>query len=64
MTHPPICLQDKRLLSFIAKADKNSKRHDCFAFLSDNAEQIALTIGEAFDLAYKVGSYFRLLFFW
>ncbi|PAV83985.1 hypothetical protein WR25_21860 [Diploscapter pachys] len=44
---------DKRLLSFIAKADKNSKRHDCFAFLSDNDEKIALTIGEAFDLAYK-----------
>ncbi|CAI4227776.1 unnamed protein product [Auanema sp. JU1783] len=46
--------QDKRVFSFIAKAEGESNRHDCFVFLSDKlAEQITLTVGEAFDLAYK-----------
>ncbi|VDK66043.1 unnamed protein product [Onchocerca ochengi] len=45
--------QDKRVFSFIAKAE-SSTRHDCFVFLSEKlAEQITLTIGEAFDLAYQ-----------
>ncbi|KHN86846.1 Cell death protein 6 [Toxocara canis] len=45
--------QDKRVFSFIAKAE-NSQRHDCFVFLSEKlAEQITLTVGEAFDLAYE-----------
>uniref|UniRef100_A0A915BKL3 PID domain-containing protein n=1 Tax=Parascaris univalens TaxID=6257 RepID=A0A915BKL3_PARUN len=45
--------QDKRVFSFIAKAE-NSQRHDCFVFLSEKlAEQITLTVGEAFDLAYQ-----------
>uniref|UniRef100_A0A914UY39 PID domain-containing protein n=1 Tax=Plectus sambesii TaxID=2011161 RepID=A0A914UY39_9BILA len=44
---------DKRVFSFIAKADLVT-RHDCFVFLSDKlAEEITLTIGEAFDLAYQ-----------
>lgn len=46
--------QDKRIFSFIARAEEDVNRHDCFIFLSDKmAEQITLTIGEAFDLAYK-----------
>nr|CDP93196.1 BMA-CED-6, isoform a [Brugia malayi] len=45
--------QDKRVFSFIAKAE-SSTRHDCFVFLSEKlAEQITLTVGEAFDLAYQ-----------
>ncbi|KAM3722587.1 Cell death protein [Dirofilaria immitis] len=45
--------QDKRVFSFIAKAE-SSARHDCFVFLSEKlAEQITLTVGEAFDLAYQ-----------
>uniref|UniRef100_A0A915Q0K0 PID domain-containing protein n=1 Tax=Setaria digitata TaxID=48799 RepID=A0A915Q0K0_9BILA len=45
--------QDKRVFSFIAKAESSS-RHDCFVFLSEKlAEQITLTVGEAFDLAYQ-----------
>ncbi|MCP9257657.1 Cell death protein 6 [Dirofilaria immitis] len=44
---------DKRVFSFIAKAE-SSARHDCFVFLSEKlAEQITLTVGEAFDLAYQ-----------
>lgn len=47
-------MQDKRVFSFIAKAE-SSGRHDCFVFLSEKlAEQITLTVGEAFDLAYQV----------
>lgn len=50
-------LQDKRVFSFIAKAE-SSTRHDCFVFLSEKlAEQITLTVGEAFDLAYQVKLY-------
>ena len=49
-----VLIQDKRVFSFIAKAEEGV-RHDCFVFLSDKlAEQITLTVGEAFDLAYKV----------
>ncbi|CAJ0942374.1 unnamed protein product, partial [Mesorhabditis belari] len=45
--------QDKRVFSFIAKAEE-SNRHDCFVFMAEKvAEQITLTVGEAFDLAYK-----------
>ncbi|EFO24136.1 hypothetical protein LOAG_04346 [Loa loa] len=45
--------QDKRVFSFIAKSE--SSRHDCFVFLSEKlAEQITLTVGEAFDLAYQL----------
>ncbi|CAJ0579223.1 unnamed protein product, partial [Mesorhabditis spiculigera] len=45
--------QDKRVFSFIAKAE-DSNRHDCFVFMAEKvAEQITLTVGEAFDLAYK-----------
>uniref|UniRef100_A0A0N5AEC4 PID domain-containing protein n=1 Tax=Syphacia muris TaxID=451379 RepID=A0A0N5AEC4_9BILA len=45
--------QDKRVFSFIAK-EEASQRHKCFVFLSDKlAEQITLTVGEAFDLAYQ-----------
>lgn len=48
-------VQDRKVFSFIARAEADSNRHDCFIFLSDKmAEQITLTIGEAFDLAYKV----------
>jgi hypothetical protein len=44
---------DKRVFSFIAKA-ADSARHSCFVFLSDKlAEEITLSIGEAFDLAYR-----------
>jgi hypothetical protein len=43
--------QDKRVFSYIAKVDS---KHECFVFLSSEmAEQITLTIGEAFDLAYE-----------
>ena len=46
-------IQDKRVFSYIAKADDG--KHQCFVFLSDKmAENITLTIGEAFDLAYEV----------
>jgi len=44
---------EKRFFSFIAK-DADSNRHTCFVFLSDKlAEEITLTIGQAFELAYK-----------
>jgi hypothetical protein len=45
--------EEKRFFSFIAK-DEHSNKHTCFVFLSDKlAEDITLTIGQAFDLAYK-----------
>ncbi|MFH4979978.1 hypothetical protein AB6A40_006687 [Gnathostoma spinigerum] len=45
--------QDKRVFSFIANAD-GPRKHECFVFLSEKlAEQITLTVGEAFDLAYQ-----------
>ncbi|KAL4229241.1 PTB domain-containing engulfment adapter protein 1 [Mactra antiquata] len=44
---------DKRMFTFIAKAS-DSNKHYCYVFASDkNAEEITLTIGQAFDLAYK-----------
>ncbi|GBM30298.1 PTB domain-containing engulfment adapter protein 1 [Araneus ventricosus] len=44
---------DKKFFSFIAK-EENSDKHMCFVFASDKlAEDITLTIGEAFDLAYR-----------
>lgn len=44
---------DKRMFSFIAKAS-DSNKHFCYVFASDkNAEEITLTIGQAFDLAYR-----------
>jgi hypothetical protein len=45
---------EKRFFSFIAKEDGDSNRHTCFVFVSDKlAEEITLTIGQAFELAYK-----------
>lgn len=50
------CVDDKaekRFFSFIAK-EGDSNRHTCFVFVSDKlAEEITLTIGQAFELAYK-----------
>ena len=44
---------DKKFFSFIAK-DMSSEKHVCFVFVSDKlAEEITLTIGQAFDLAYR-----------
>lgn len=44
---------EKRFFSFIAKEEDND-RHTCFVFVSDKlAEEITLTIGQAFDLAYQ-----------
>jgi len=44
---------EKRFFSFIAK-EPDSEKHTCFVFVSDKlAEEITLTIGQAFDLAYK-----------
>lgn len=44
---------EKKFFSFIAK-EEDAERHTCFVFVSDKlAEEITLTIGQAFDLAYK-----------
>ncbi|XP_078580185.1 PTB domain-containing engulfment adapter protein 1-like isoform X2 [Branchiostoma floridae x Branchiostoma japonicum] len=44
---------DKRIFAFIAK-DTEKNVHLCFVFDSDKcAEEITLTIGQSFDLAYK-----------
>lgn len=44
---------DKKFFSFIAK-DVSCEKHVCFVFVSDKlAEEITLTIGQAFDLAYR-----------
>ncbi|XP_033899302.3 PTB domain-containing engulfment adapter protein 1 isoform X1 [Acipenser ruthenus] len=44
---------DKRIFTFICK-DAESNKHLCFVFDSEKcAEEITLTIGQAFDLAYK-----------
>ncbi|KAI5696990.1 hypothetical protein M8J75_003486 [Diaphorina citri] len=52
------CADDKaerRFFSFIVKETPESEQHMCFVFLSDKlAEDITLTIGQAFDLAYKL----------
>ncbi|VDP07500.1 unnamed protein product [Soboliphyme baturini] len=45
---------DKRVFAFIAKRSADSTEHNCFVFLCDKlAEDITLTVGEAFDLAYR-----------
>lgn len=50
------CADDKverQFISFIVK-EQDSEQHTCFVFLSDKlSEEIALTIGQAFELAYK-----------
>ncbi|XP_071444390.1 PTB domain-containing adapter protein ced-6 isoform X2 [Hetaerina americana] len=44
---------EKKFFSFIAK-DADSDKHVCFVFVSDKlAEEITLTIGQAFELAYR-----------
>jgi len=44
---------DKKFFSFIAK-EAEAEKHTCFVFVSDKlAEEITLTIGQAFDLAYR-----------
>lgn len=51
------CADDKSIrkyLSFICKVQENSDRHECFVFVCDKlSEEIALTIGQAFDLAWR-----------
>ncbi|XP_054280730.1 PTB domain-containing engulfment adapter protein 1 [Macrosteles quadrilineatus] len=45
---------EKKFFSFIAKESGDNEQHSCFVFVSKNlAEEITLTIGQAFDLAYK-----------
>lgn len=48
---------EKKFFSFIAKQsgqDNEEDRHECFVFISDKlAEEITLTIGQAFELAYR-----------
>lgn len=45
---------EKKFFSFIAKESPDSEQHSCYVFVSDKlAEEITLTIGQAFDLAYK-----------
>lgn len=44
---------DKKSFSFIAK-EADGERHSCYVFSSEKlAEEITLTIGQAFDLAYR-----------
>ncbi|XP_013774187.1 PTB domain-containing engulfment adapter protein 1-like isoform X2 [Limulus polyphemus] len=43
---------DKKFFSFIAKEE--NEKHNCFVFISDKlSQEITLTIGQAFDLAYR-----------
>ncbi|XP_066249171.1 PTB domain-containing engulfment adapter protein 1-like [Euwallacea similis] len=49
---------EKKFFSFIAKQqnpeNESEEKHSCFVFISDKlAEEITLTIGQAFELAYK-----------
>ncbi|KAF5274827.1 hypothetical protein FQR65_LT00410 [Abscondita terminalis] len=50
---------EKKFFSFIAKQQQNQEndqeeKQECFVFISDKlAEEITLTIGQAFELAYK-----------
>merc|ERR1712168_1522416 len=45
--------RDKKLFAFIAK-EQESKCHKCFVFVSEKeASEITLTLGQAFQLAYK-----------
>lgn len=50
------CADDKverQFISFIVK-EQDSEQHTCFVFLSDKlSEEITVTIGQAFELAYK-----------
>ncbi|XP_076182635.1 PTB domain-containing engulfment adapter protein 1 isoform X2 [Ptiloglossa arizonensis] len=44
---------EKKFFSFVAK-EEDVEGHTCFVFVSDKlAEEITLTIGQAFDLAYR-----------
>ncbi|XP_015602655.1 PTB domain-containing engulfment adapter protein 1 isoform X2 [Cephus cinctus] len=44
---------EKKFFSFVAK-EEDAENHTCFVFVSDKlAEEITLTIGQAFDLAYR-----------
>ncbi|XP_064644784.1 PTB domain-containing engulfment adapter protein 1-like [Lineus longissimus] len=44
---------DKKVFTFIAR-ENNSEKHSCFVFSCDKcAEEITLTVGQAFDLAYR-----------
>ncbi|XKL69540.1 hypothetical protein PGB90_007309 [Kerria lacca] len=44
---------DRQFISFIVK-EQDSEQHTCFVFLSDKlSEEITVTIGQAFELAYK-----------
>jgi hypothetical protein len=46
-------MNEKKFFSFIAKED-DAERHTCYVFVSDKlAGEITLTIGQAFDLAYR-----------
>lgn len=51
------CADDKserKYLSFITKVQEVTERHECFVFVSDKlSEEITLTIGQAFELAYR-----------
>lgn len=51
------CADDKserKYLSFITKVQEGSDHHECFVFVSDKlSEEITLTIGQAFELAYR-----------
>lgn len=51
------CADDKserKYLSFITKVQGDTERHECFVFVSDKlSEEITLTIGQAFELAYR-----------
>lgn len=55
--HLSYCADDKsekKFFSFIAKHPTIANQHVCFVFVSDKlAEEITLTIGQAFDLAYR-----------
>lgn len=45
---------DRKFLSFITRVQDNSDRHECFVFVGDKlSEEITLTIGQAFDIAYR-----------
>jgi len=53
---------EKKFFNFIAK-EEDAERHTCFVFVSDKlAEEITLTIGQAFDLVQAVSRNFRQKF--
>lgn len=49
------CWSDFQVLQFSVAVDNDAEeKHECFVFISDKlAEEITLTIGQAFELAYK-----------